>query len=312
MLEVAYLRTAKQNKQLSNMTTYEQTFDLLENTGLNWTVNKLPLVGPDGQKTDSYGIFRNDSGGWLGTVGPRYTPMQNSDLAETIIDACEGVGIEAKRGGSLRGGQRVYIQAQLTDEYIGRSGVKRYITALNSHDGTTAIAFGSTNTVVICENTFHMAYKSGGLTRFLHTASAKARIEAAMKELRDAMTNEQKLIDNYKRMADVTVEEGMVRRILLDIIKKGFGADENEKLSTRRTNQLVSLNSAIEREFVDEGPTLWGLFNGVTRYTNHIAAPKAEKMDYLMNGAGYDLNLVAYDAVMNWIEQHTAKQYVVA
>lgn len=287
------------------MTTFEQTFELLETSKLNWSVEKLALTGPDGQRTDSYGLFRSDSGAWLGTVGPRYEPMQNSTLAETIIDACEGIGLAAKRGGELAGGKRVYLQAELPDEYIGKSPVKRYITALNSHDGSTAIAFGSTNQVVICQNTFHMAYKSGDLTKFRHTTSAKERIEQAMLQLKQSLNAEKALVDNFKRMADTNITEGMVKDLMTRILKRGFGLNLDDKLSTRRLNQLSDLNMSIERELVDEGPTLWGLFNGFTRYTNHVAAPAKDKTDYVMNGAGYDLNLVAYDEVMAWIDAHT-------
>jgi hypothetical protein len=31
-----------------------------------------------------------------------------------------------------------------------------------------------------------------------------------------------------------------------------------------------------------------------------------------MDGAGYDLNLIAFDEVMAWIEKNTAKQYTFA
>lgn len=299
------------------MSTNEQTFELLEATGLNWTVNKLALTGPEGEATESYGLFRNDNGKWLGTVGPRYTPMQNHELASTIIDACQGVGIEAKRGGQLSGGRRVYLQAALTDEYIGKSGVKRYITALNSHDGSTAIGFGATNQVVICENTFHMAYTSGDLTKFRHTPSAKERINAAMLQLRSALAAEQQLMDNFKRMADTGLKEDMVTKVLERIIKRGFAVEGNEEISTRKRNQLVNLNGAIERELNDEGRTLWGLFNGITRYTNHIAAPKngseADRMEYLMSGGGYKLNAIAYEEIMGWIDAHTDESvYVMA
>jgi len=294
------------------MDKFLSTFELLESTGLNWSVNKLPLRGPDGQSTDSYGLFRNDNNQWLGTVGPRYTVMQNASLAETIIDACEGIGLEAKRGGQLRGGRKVYLQAELPDEYIGKSAVKRYITALNSHDGTTAISFGSTNTVVICENTFHLAYKSGDMTRFLHTANAKTLIDEAMKEMRVAMKNEQKLVDNYKRMADTKLSEEIMRAVLGGIATKAWDVGVDEKLSPRKEATLVKVKDCVMQEINDEGYTLWGIFNGITRYTNHVAAPKQDKLSYVMTGAGYDINGVAYDTIMQWIDAHSVKQYQVS
>lgn len=62
------------------MNLENQTFDLLEQTKTNWTVNKLPLISQEGLSTESYGIFRNDTNLWLGTVGKLIILM----LKETI------------------------------------------------------------------------------------------------------------------------------------------------------------------------------------------------------------------------------------
>ena len=294
------------------MSTQEQTFDLLEKTGLNWTVNKLPLYGPDGQRTNSYGIFRNDSNAHLGTVGTRYVPYQNYEMAETIIDACSEVGIEASKGGMFDAGGKVYMQASLPDVVIGRSPLKRYITCLNSHNGTASIGFGSTSTNIVCMNTFHMAYKDGAMTKYRHTESAAERIRHAVKAIQQTISGDQLLMDNFSRMADVKLTEDAARVMLNGIFKKGFGLDPKDEVSTKRKNQLVSLNNSIERELHDQGVTLWGFFNGITRYTNHVAAPASSKEQYVMDGAGYDLNLAAFDEVMAWIEKNTAKQYAFA
>ena len=294
------------------MSTQEQTFDLLERTGLNWTVNKLSLYGPDGQRTNSYGIFRNDTNAHLGTVKSRYAPYQNYEMAETIIDACAEVGIQASKGGMFDGGRKVYLQAALPDVVIDRSPLKRFITSINSHDGTSAIAFGSTSTNIICMNTFHKAYKDGAMTRYRHTTSASERIKLAMLQIKQTMEGDQRLMDNFSRMADIKLTEDAARAMLNGIFKRGFGLDPKDEVSTKRKNQLVSLNNSIEQELQDQGVTLWGFFNGITRYTNHVAAPTAKKEEYVMDGAGYDLNLVAFDEVMAWIEKNTAKQYVFA
>jgi len=189
------------------MNTQQQTFELLEATGLNWTVNKIDLVSPQGYTTESFGIFRNDTNDWLGTVGNRYVPMQNYELAETIVEATNGIGLVTTKGGQLSGGAKVYLQTELPDEFIGKSGVKRHITALNSHDGSSSIGFGSSSTVVVCTNTFYKAYK--GLDKFRHTASAKERIERAMLDLRKALELDAMLMDDFKRMADIKYNDGL-------------------------------------------------------------------------------------------------------
>ena len=221
------------NYIMSNLN--EKTFDLLETSGLNWTVTKEELLTNDGKSTESFGIFRSDNDQWLGTVGNRYTPMQNFELAETIIQASDGLNLPTKNGGVFGGGKKVFIQVELPTEQIGVGGVKRWITALNSNDGSTSIGFGSTSQVIKCSNTFHMAHK--GLDKFRHTASASARVQMAMQDLRKAMQLDNSLMDNFKRMADIELKDEMIE----SVIRKMFNVDpmiKQDAVSTRKRNQV--------------------------------------------------------------------------
>jgi phage/plasmid-like protein (TIGR03299 family) len=291
------------------MTTQEKTFNLLEATGLNWTVNKAELFSAEGLQTESFGIFRNDNSDWLGTVGKKYVPMQNYELAETIIEATEGVGLTTNKGGMLKGGRKIYLQAALPDEFIGRSGVKRNITALNSHDGSSSIGFGSSSTVVVCENTFYRAYK--GLDKFRHFSSASDNIRNAVADLRKALELDQSLMDSFKRMADMEMKDEIVEKV----IRKLFAVDPSssqKEHSSRKVNQINAFASALNKEIQLEGKTVWALFNGVTRYTNHIAAPTGseKKSEHLMTGAGYKMSNVAYDTIMGWVLENSHKDLI--
>jgi phage/plasmid-like protein (TIGR03299 family) len=290
--------------------TEKKAFDLLEASGLNWSVTKESLQTADGRKTNSFGIFRNDNQKWLGTVGNNYKPFQNSDLAMTIVSASKSINIETNSGGELGAGKKVYLQAQLPDEFIGKSAIKRYITALNSHDGTTAIAFGSSSTVVICQNTFFRAY--GELEKFRHTSSAKERIENAIKNLRTTLNLDNAMFTNFKRMADLPLKDEAIERVIRKIFNTELST-EKTKISTRKENQIKSFAGALEKEIQLEGRTLWGLFNAVTRYTNHISAPtdKNERLDYLMDGGGYKLSNMGFDEIMAYVEENTvAKKFM--
>ena len=70
---------------------------------------------------------------------------------------------------------------------------------------------------------------------------------------------------------------------------------------------LEKVNTARSTEIDLEGATLWGLFNGITRYTNHCSNTK-NKEEYIMTGGGYQTNLVAYETIMEWIDQNTAQE----
>ena len=285
----------------------EKIFEVLEQAKLNWKVNQVQLISKstdeklNNLQTESYGIFRNDNGLWLGTVSEKYTPYQNEQLAETIVLASEGIGLDVTRGGLLSDGKKVYLQCELKQEYIGKSAIKRFITALNSHNGSTSIGFGSSNTVVVCENTFYKAYKN--INKFRHTASAKDRIKLAMADLRNAIQMDEKLMHNFKIMSDTPYIDEVMARIFKNCFDINLDIPKRE-ISTQKIKQTEMVSKAIATEIEIEGKTLWGVFNGITRYTNHYTAPK-NKEEYIMTGGGYKTNLVAYDTIMAWIEENT-------
>lgn len=295
---------------MNNVTVEERIFNILEKTRTNWRVSKLPLVSaPDMLPTGSYGIFRSDNKEWLGSVKERYAPMQNADLLGFLMGAVDMLDLDVSNGGILYNGKKVYYQIQLPQEYIGNSNVKRNITALNSHDGTRSIGFGSSNTVVICENTFHRAYRE--LNKVRHYISAYSIVKELAKDLRERINADNDLMTTFKRMADIPLRDEMVERIITKLFKNVTTDANVDNLHTKVKNNILTFADNLNTEIQLEGKTVWGLFNAVTRYTNHHASPQeAEKKDaYLMIGAGAMLSNLAYDELMQYVEQNT-RQYV--
>lgn len=292
------------------MDTQQKTFDLLESTGLNWSVNKEPLFAADGKATESFGIFRNDNKKWLGTVKKRYEPFQNSELAEMVVDAAASLNLGISRGGMLSGGQKVYIQLELPQEHIGNSDVKRWLSALNSHDGSTSIGFGSSNTTIVCQNTFFMAY--GEIEKIRHTASAKERVQVMIKNMQRALGMDVKLMESFKRMAELPLNEGLVASLTASLFKVDVNTPQSE-VSARRTNQITGFVKSVEKSIEEQGSTVWALFNGITRYTNHVAAPKdpEKKNDFLIVNGGAAFSRMGLDEILKYVERNTATSVVI-
>lgn len=279
------------------MTKEERVFDLLCESETCWTVRKEPLVAlsaaDDGiieLPTETFGLFRSDNNGWLGSVGNQYTPMQNHELAEVIIGLQDTFGGEL-RGGNLKDGKKIYYQLSLKDEHVGPDTLKRHISCLNSHDGTSSIGFGSTNMVVSCSNTFHKAMKN--LSKFRHTMSASDRLAIAVAEFKKAMDEDAGLMERFKRFTEVDLDRTILERVMQNVFNVDMNVKESD-VSTRKKNQIADFEVALGRETAEKGGTLWGLFNAVTYYTNHM-----EKSDehHLMFGGGYKKNLTAFNII---------------
>ena len=298
-----------------NIDNFERTMNLLESTGLNWEVKKEPLFHGTGSETDFFGIFKYDQATdqapskCFGTVKDRYRPFQNWELADTIVRATDGIGIVTNKGGQLSGGSKVFLQAELPDEYVGKSDVKRWVTVLNSHDGSSSIGFGSTNMVVVCQNTFHRAFKD--TQKFRHTESAKERIETAVRQFQNTIAEDKRMFDTFKRMSELRPDESIVQAVINKMFAVDVANTKREEISTRKVNQLQQFAQAYNIERDLEGDTVWGLFNAVTRYTNHIAVPNQRKKDeYLMTVTGFDINNTAFDTIVKWLDERTAKTVV--
>ena len=290
-----------------NATVQEKTFEILEATKTNWSVVKQPLyaVNPDNTlvQTESFGIFRNTDNKWLGTVKQRYEPMQNSSLVEMLVQATDMLELNVVNGGTLKGGSKVFYQIELPNEFIGNSDVKRYVTALNTHDGTGSIGFGSTNTVVICQNTFYKAYKDKAMDKVRHTTNSAQRVLMLVADIRNQINHDIQLMQTFKRMADIKATDAMVD----GMVKKLFNVDG--EVSTRTVGLVDKFMDSVKTEFELEGASAWGLFNAVTRYTNHKVAPVEadKKTDYLMNGKGLTLSNLAFNELAKLVEANTAE-----
>lgn len=303
------------NTHIMNIEHFENVQNLLEATGLNWEVRKEPIVHPSGLVTDHYGLYQYHLGETqpsqcFNVVKGRYTIFQNSAMADTMIRATENMGVEVSKGGMLHGGSKVYLQAKLDDVYIGKSDVKRYLTVLNSHDGTASIGFGSSNTVVACTNSFHYAHKE--VSKFRHTESAQQRIDSAIKSFRDTIESDKLMYDNFQRMSETRPTETIVQAVIKNMFALDPISTKQGDVSTRKVNQLREFANAYSIERDLEGDTLWGLFNAVTRYTNHVVnhANEEKKNDYLMSGGGFKISNTAYDTIMQFIDNNTIKNHI--
>lgn len=256
---------------------------LLESSRTNWTVDKRTLVGPNGEATPAFGIFRTDSNQCLGVVGSKYVPTQNEEILDMLLEAAARVNISGERGGFLGDGQKVYYQFPLTDVTIGGSGNKRYLTALTSHDGSAPIGFGATNVTIICSNTFYMALRDSQRVR--HTKNSQGRLTVIISQLQNSLTQEEQFIEKLIELSKINIPETVTDEFILNIIGGG-----NE--ATRGKNRVNDFRQAMSIEYNTHGNTAYALFNATTRFTNYMMGHRSveSKRESLISGTAYNIN----------------------
>jgi len=251
----------------------ERIVEMLEQFGLFWNVNKVKLLTPDEEPTSFYGTQREDTRCVFATVKEGYKVLQNWELAEMVTEVAGNFDMKVAKGGMFDGGAKVYLQVHSGDiNGLGENNdtIKKYITALNSHDGSRSVGFGKTNVTISCQNTFHQAYRQVE-NKFRHSASMRDRIDAMMRDFEKLQVEEKSLYDTFFKLAS----EQATPEHIKDVVKMSTGIDLNltqeqasANHSTYQINQAKQLTGRITEEMSYKGQTLWGLFSGVTKYTN--------------------------------------------
>lgn len=260
-------------------TLQEQIFNTLQEGGLNWTVNKEPLIAEsDGQKSPFYAMRRSDNGTMFGTCKETYVAYQNEEMVELAYKIQDETGYNIEYARPYGAGERVAVRLKLKDEtleYPEKGDViSRGILITNSHDATGALRLVLDTELLSCEN---------GMTRWImdsrtsirHTTNMRKMLDEALVGF-DVLTESDKtLMENIKELIGKPLEPNHVDSIfktVLDVdsskVSEGFKSDV---YSTRRLNQVRSLYDSIKEEIAYKGDNLWGLVNGVTHYTTHKA-----------------------------------------
>jgi hypothetical protein len=285
--------------------------EILTSNGLDFTIEKLPLVAPRsisvvteaGELADEvqlvkspyYGLYNSASGEIINTVKKGYTVSQNDEVVELVLRGMEGFGqLSVQNAGAMYGGRRVFIQLAIDGlSVVGDDRVKRYVTVIDSNDGSTGLSVGVGDLTMSCANQFFYFNKAGNTIR--HSKSLEQKIKEIPHLISDALVDSDMLQEKYCKFTTHKVSDNDVHGLVKTIVKMsklsstGVLADA----STKATNQMNTLYDMIRVEMAQKGKNAWGLHSGVTRWTTHEkSAPLREngRLEGMMVGSNYKTN----------------------
>jgi len=293
--------------------------EILVGNGLDFTINKEPLVATVNNtvinnvgeivtetsqlETPYFGLFNSKSGECLNTVKKGYEVSQNDEIVGLVLQGMDGFGnLTVQKAGALHGGRRVFIQLAIDGlSVVGDDRVKRYVTVIDSNDGSTGLSIGIGDLTMSCSNQFYQFHKAGQ-SRMRHTASLTQRIMEVPRLIESALAQSNKLQDKYRKFVVTSVSENDTHALVNEIIgmsrlsSVGVQADAH----TRTINNMNKLYEEIRVEMAQKGKNAWGLHSGVTRFTTHVkSAPKRDngRIESMMVGANYKTNIKSLDFV---------------
>jgi phage/plasmid-like protein (TIGR03299 family) len=297
--------------KLGNVTgTYQTWDDIQAQGGLDFIPVKERLLSPRGaQPIDAWGIFRPDTGAFLGAVGESYTVIDHAE-GFRMIDGLIGQrgGAHYETAGALGKGEVVWGLARLNMPIqVGNSGDKHetYLLFATSHNGTISHLYRTTFTRVVCQNTLNAALssKATALFRVRHTANAPARINQA----HDALATIGAEVQGIEGKLNFLAQRKMTREAMGSVLDRLFpqskGADGKPQDSTRRNNILGDVLRCYESNdrnaFPEQRGTAYNLLNAVTEYTDHMRSTRGnDKGESAMFGSGDRLKTQAMEVLM--------------
>lgn len=287
--------------------------EILKAHGLDFRIEKRQLFGFDEENnqliTPYFGLFNTKSGECINTCKVGYHVSQNEDIVDMILKGTAKFGdkLTVSKAGSINGGRRVFLQLAIEGQSIvGDDSITRYITIIDSNDGSTSLSVGIGDMNMWCGNQFFKFYKAGE-AKFRHTATLEQKIASIPNLIETALLKSIKQIEIYNKFISTSLTQGLADKL----VKEVLGYDrlitspaEIAELSGRSIGMMDTLYSNIETEIKHSGKNLWSLFGGVTRYTTyHQSVPKRinGREESLINGTGYGKAMKAFEFLLEQV-----------
>jgi len=289
--------------------------DALAEFDLNWQVGLRPIftanaAGELCQIPGYRSVNRLDKDIPLSVVGGRYVPVQHDQLGDIVDGVVSGLGARYVNGGLFGDGERVFLQAEFPDTIRVKGStddlVKKYLTFLSSHDSSLPAVLGGTNTRIVCQNTFMMAFKDARRdVRIRHTNNAQLRLEEskdvlkAMLEYHNAVELKVSQLANSK-FSDAMMAEAL--RKVFDVDMKTPLSDVPKKTINNMETVAEYFESGLGIDSTNRG-TGWAAYNAFTQYSNHDKVVKKEdenpmnRTESLLIGSGANFNLNALQVI---------------
>lgn len=283
----------------------EKVTNILKANDLDFRIEKQRLVSEKGLETPYFGLFNSKTGNCINTVKEGYTVSQNDEILELVLRGIEGFGeLSVSKAGSINEGRKVFIQLGIDGfTKVGSESIKRYVTIIDSNDGSTGLSVGIGELVMSCQNQFFKFYKSGQ-SKMKHTASLIQRIKEIPMLIENTLSESLLLTETYKSFQSTQVSRNLANELVNSILgfDKTMSLAKETELSTRSLNAMESLYNHIEKEMNQKGDNLFGLFSGVTSWTTHEkSAPRREngRIESIITGNNYKTNQQALQFSLN-------------
>jgi len=275
--------------------------------GLDWTVEKQPLMTPNGVKVpNKEALVRSSDNSVLDVLGTGWNPVQNSEAFEFFHDYVMAGDMEMHTAGSLKGGQMVWALAKTKESFELFNGdvTDNYFLFTNPHQFGKSINIRMTPIRVVCNNTLTLSLSQE--SDKMVTVNHRKAFDPDM--VKEQMGIAREKMEQYKSMAEFLGNKRYTADNVIQYFNEVFGAPAKEKVDN--VIPFTSRNAKLAYENLDVQPganfaqgTWWTAFNSVTNMTDHLQGREDDsRLVSAWYGRNRKVKLNALDKALEYAE----------
>ena len=246
--------------------------ELYSKAGLDFEVEQINLGGATGDENFDrfYGLRNNRTGHVYTVTGKKYAPIQNHELIDAFDEVRKMYGADYKAAGVMRGGSRVWVQAQLPKDYTfeipNRKGdkINSMLTMLIGHDGIISNCIFPTSMRGACNNQFvAMTRESTRDYRIQHYSNWSDRLDLVKSVFAKNINSLKNMYTDFAALDSKAISKEELYNFLGELYPM---KDDEDERTLNRHNDIATLFS---RGAGNLGKSRWDAFNAVTEYVDH-------------------------------------------
>lgn len=262
----------------------------------DFTVDKLPLRGPDNLKTPWYGLFRSDTGAAVGgnSVSERYMPHTHDDVLALVEASSSALGGVAQVQCGFRDGHFLSIQPsreQRLSVYGTSDNVWPRIVISAPYGGKGSFRATFAYFRDACRNLAMLRQVSGVSVTIRHTNSLRSKMDELIEDFSRLAGGWEALSAHIQRMEQTQVN-------MVEFLRAVYGEpnqDSGRAVTIHRNRTEAIFRRLVRERQVVGRPDIpdtwmvtgWEAFNAIQGYVQHDATRRGNptSMDRIMFAA---------------------------
>lgn len=250
-------------------------------------VRRCPLwaqfddLGEEGGKLSEHVALVRSDNRIVGVVSPGYQIYQGREMGSFLDDLLQDGSAKIHTAGTLRQGKQVWIQC-LAPETVRIAGIpeeehQRYVSFLNSFDGSTKVKAVAGLTRIVCWNTFNAAMSEAvNSYEFKHTATLASKIAEARAALRIGQTYWEAVVNVAEVAIRTTFSDRQFMQTLDELIplpsmQVGYDPEEHKRRegNAEREREILKTIWTDSDSLQHCRRTAWAAMNTWSEFTDH-------------------------------------------